>query len=142
MINITILCVCTKVNDSVLNEYSARILNDMCAAPNRLKELIDNEEALQSINEHIVTTNDPDVLHQTLELLIKITSCPQGLEAVCSSVNMPFAFLLATTKNDYNRIQECALQILTQMAGCSSVFYTTVFADPLFMEEMFGILEV
>lgn len=114
----------------------------MCASPDRLKQLIDNDQLLLSMANHIVTTNDPDVLHQTLELLIKILSNPDGLEAICLSTDMPFAFILATTRNIYTRIQECALEILTQMASCSSFFYTSKFADPLFMEEMFGVLEV
>lgn len=114
----------------------------MCALSNRLKELIDNEEFHLSMAKNIITTSDPDVLHQTLELLIKITSNSEGLEAVCLSSDMPFAFLLASTKNEYTRIQECALQILAKMASCSSAFYTSKFADPLFMEEMFSVLEV
>lgn len=131
-----------KVSDNFLLEYSANILNEMCASPDRLQELIANEEFHQSIAKNIVTTNDPDVLHQTLELLIKMLSTSEGLQAVCASTDMPFAFLLATTNNDYTRIQECALQILTQMSSCSSLFYTSKFADPLFMEMMFGVLEV
>lgn len=113
----------------------------MFANQARRAEIITNPDLLQNICKRIVTTDDPDVLHQTLELLIKITDDPSGMEEVCSSTDVPFAFLLATTKNAYNRVQECALQLLTNLATCSSFYYTSKFADPLFMEEMFGILE-
>lgn len=115
-------------------------MNNLC--PARLPLLIENPAFILKLFERITKTNDPDVLNQSLEILIHITGSTDGLNVICALTEFPFAFLLSVTKNEYTRNQMFALEVLSKVADCSHRFYVSKFKDPLFMEEIFFILEV
>lgn len=131
-------------DDNWLVEYAADILCGMCTENGGSEHLARSAIAFdlqQSMFTRMVNTRDPDILYRTLELLIRIASHPQGLRSLCDSPNFPFAFLLATTRNAYTLVQNGALECLTTLTECDSEQFTQRFADPLFLEEMFTILE-
>lgn len=130
-----------QLDDNFLMEYSLIILNELYENP-VFQQNITNSELVKVLFDRIVKTNDPDVLHQSLKLINNITSNLAGLEEICGKIDIPFAFLLATTKNEYTRIQMCTLNVLANIGDCNNPIVSARYNDPLFMEEIFSILEV
>lgn len=131
----------TTFEDDYLIEYSAVILKELCADRLRRQHIAGDSDLHRHLFRRIVETIDPDVLHQSLELLVLIGGHPVGVAALCESIDFPFAYMLALCGSAYPRVQCCALECLHQVAVCDSPQYTERFADPLFMAEMLGILE-
>lgn len=129
-------------DDNWLIEYSADVLCGLCAdGSEHLATSAVAVDLQQSMFARMLSTRDPDILYRTLELLNRIATLPEGKRMLCASLNFPFAFLLATTRNSYTRIQSAALECLTALTDCEAEQFTQRFADPLFLEEMFAILE-
>lgn len=114
----------------------------MCKNPDRILEIAGNIPLHQIVFDRIMKTSDLDILQQSLRLIINISGHPRGLEAICGNNDIPFTFILAQTKSKCIEIQISALQFLSNLTQCRSDFYTYLFTDPLFLEEMYEILEV
>lgn len=140
---IIILFAPQQVDDDLLMEYSAVILNELTENPVRMEAILGNPLFFKILFPRIPTTTDADVLHESLRLMYNILKCPEGLETLCAfQADIPFSFLLTATKSEYTKIQQCALDVLQLLCGCQSAYISSRYKDPLFYEDVFFILEV
>lgn len=88
-------------------------------------------------------TNDPDVLWQTIELLLKFLHDSNGFEIIAFREELPFEFLvLSVAQNEYPIIQTRILDILTELVQSHNPTLVERIEDRFFMDTMFGVLEV
>lgn len=143
-------------NDEYIVEYSAMILNELSTDPEHCQTLATDRELHRHLFRRLVDTHDPDVLNHTSQLIECISKHPDGLLTVCACgdlangdgpsvdeipVEFPFAFMLALTRCDYPRVQECALRTLMNLAACDSDQFARRFGDRLFADEILSVLE-
>lgn len=117
-------------------------MNQLVANEQFLAGLIANPDFLRVLLPRIANTTDPDVLYQCLMLMINLTKCHNGLEAICGAVDFPFSFLLASMKNEFTEVQYCAVELLINLSLCRQPHMILNLKDPLFFEETLNILEV
>lgn len=138
-------CNYTDHEDDVLNESAAVIIKEMCQSEVHWKAIAVDDKFHAHLFRRIATTIDPDVLYQSIELLGCILRHPDGLKAMGSPSNatlFPFNFMVATaTQNEYPCVQISALQCLCSLAAYQGEPYESLYSDPAFVEQIFGVLE-
>lgn len=123
-----------------LQEYSSAILNYLCENDDLLQAMLGNFEFIQSLFARIMRTSDPDVLVQSLEILLNL--CKANSKIICSMNNVPLESILSATGSAYPKIQATSLLVFIEMGLCGHLVCRDFFIKSTFLDQTMSILEV